>query len=381
MAKYFGLSANRQAHEDAQRVLTEFHATPDADRIKASREMGSDEHAAMQGVVTITQAEATYIDLNVRAYSDMGDAFAEFIPLAIGEVPLYKIRQDFPIRVNMGHLGGGPPMVRFQTKQSGVQVVPFQYFSEEFLVPNLVNVSFNIAKFQEKEQALFRIAYQMKLARQQYILNLMLAQPLGQTIAASVAAYYAGTPFAGKTPYVLDPGVDPLSIAQTNILNNATEGGLTRNVFRSIRSQFILARCVPKTMFIPVSGKPWEAYWNQASIVALTGGQGNQNPTLAIPPSKWEAAANMGFSENGQYMEWFGMNIFVQPVNVLPSNYFIVGSDKPAVMGWDQLSASVSNEDPMSGALREQNKRYEARSIALAQADPQLLNFAVGKFS
>jgi hypothetical protein len=379
---YFGLSTNRQQHEDAVKKLETFNAKPIEERAAASRAMHDDEYASMAGVVTITQAEASYIDLNVRAFTDMGDAFAQFVPLAIGEVPIYKLRQDYPIRVNIGHLGGGPPQVKFQTGQSTVQVTPFQYFSEEFLVPNLVNVSFDIAKFHEKEIALMRVAYQMKLARQKYILNLMTGAALSADPMASIAAYYAqATPFAGHTPYVLDPGVDSASIATTNTINATIEGGLTKNVFRAIRSQHILARSTPEKMFIPISGRPWESYWNQASIVALVNSQGNQNPASAIPPTKWEEAVDMGFTENGQYMEWFGMRIFLQPVNILTAGYFVVATDKPAVIGWDQMSASVSDEDELRGALRSQNRRYEARSIALAQPDPLLLNFSIGKMA
>ena len=384
---YFGLSANQDAVETAQKKLADYKAIPVEDRVKAHKTF-DDEKASFQyggsltgGVVTLTQAEAKYIDLNVRAYSDMGDYFCQFMPLAFGEQPVYKIRQDYPIRVNIGHLGGGPPAVKFQTNQSGVAVTPFQYFSEEFLVPNLVNVSFDLAKFKEKEQALERVAYQMKLARQQYIINTMLGQPLSTPLATALSTYYSSTPFNARTPYVLDPGVDANSIATTNIINATAEGGITKNMFRAISSQAILQKKSVKAIFIPISGKPWESWWNQASIVALASSQGNQNPVNAIPPSRWEDAVNMGFSENGQSINIFGNSFFLQPVNTMPANYFLVSTNDAPVLGWDQFSESVSDEDPLSGGQRGLSKRYEARSIALAEPDPGLLNFMVGRFA
>lgn len=383
MSEFFGLSANRQYVESARTKLDALEAIPAEVRAKQlSLDHAAEENANFQGTVTIAQAEATYIDLNVRAFSGLGEHFCSFIPLQIGEVPIYKYRQDYPVRVNMGHLAGGPPMVKFQTVQSGVQVTPFQYFSEEILVPNLVNVSFNIGKFHEKEQALKRIANDMAIAKQQYIINTMLNQPLLNPIATSLAAYYVSTPYSGRTPYLLDNFVDPGSVESTNILNVTVEGGLTRNVFKGVRSLSILQGRQAKSMFIPVTGKPWEAYWNQASIVsAVTGAAGNSDTRAAIPPAKWAEAADMGFTENGQQMNWFGMSLWVQPINLFPAGYFMVATDQPAVMGWDQMDMSISDEDPLGGKDRQLAKRYEARSIALAQSDPQLRNFQVGKMA
>lgn len=379
------LPANRQRVEDAKASIAKFDSVTVEDRAKEAQLLSTDEYASMAGVVTLTQAEATFIDLNVYAYDDLADGFAEFVPLGIGEIPVYKLRQEYPVRVNMGHLAGGPPSVKYATKQSGVQVVPFQYFSEEILVPNLVNVSFDIAKFHEKEMALARLARDMKLYRQLIIINTMLGQPLTQPLVQSLATYYASTPFTGRNPYVLDPTVQAGSIAQTNIISAITEGGLTSGLFKAIHSQMILQGKTPKNMFIPIAGKPWEAYWNQATVVAYTGTgtvNANQNtdPVHAIPPSKWEEAANMGFSENGQTMNWFGMSIFVQPTNILPVGYFLISTNAPGVLGWNQLDASVSDEDPLTGSMRMMAKRYEARSIALAQPDPLLLNYGVGRF-
>jgi len=381
----FVLAANRQRVEDAKAALKKFDQSSVEDRIKEAKLIQDDEYASMAGVVTLTQAEASFIDLMVYAYDDMADSFAEFVPLSIGEIPVYKVQQEYPIRVNMGHLAGGPPAVKYTTAQTGVQVVPFQYFSEEFLVPNLVNVSFDIAKFHIKEKALARLARDMKLFRQQIIINTMLNQPLTQSLTLSLSTYYASTPFLGRNPYVLDPAVVTGSIATTNIISAITEGGLTANLFKLIHTQLILQGRSPKNMYIPIAGTPWQAYWNQASVIAYTAtGTANPNqntdPIHAIPPSKWEEIVNTGFSENGQYMNWFGMNIFVQPTNILPVGYFLISTNLPAVLGWNQLDAAISDEDPLTGSLRMMSKRYEARSIALAQPDPLVLNYAMGRY-
>lgn len=374
---------NRERFETARQKLAEVMLRPRRERVEA-RKRAIEEQAGRAGVVTINQADATFIDLNVHAFDTMGQAFAEFAPLQFGQAAVYKTRQEYAIGVNMGHLAGGPPSTLFHTNQNGVQVQPFQYFSEEFLVPNLVNASFNLDVFKEREIALARVARDMRLARQQYIINTMLNQPLSQAIATSITAYAAlAAPWANRTVYVLDPGVQTGAYATTNVINDSAEGGLTKNFFRDIANYFHTAPPVDdqalsaRSLFIPIAGTPWTAYWNQASIVAYSGG-GNQDPSKAIPPSKWEEAVGMSFEKNGAYMNWFGMNIFVQPTNILPAGYTLCASNQPAVLGWDQYSAAVSDEEPRFGD-RTMNRRYEARSIALAQPDSMAAAFLVAR--
>lgn len=375
---------NRERFLTARKNLAEVMLRPRRERVAARKKL-FEEQAGRAGVVTINQADATFIDLNVHAFDTLGQAFAEFATLQFGQSAIYKTRQEYAIDVNMGHLAGGPPQVLFHTDQNGVQVQPFTYFSEEFLVPNLVNANFNLQVFKEREIALARVARDMRLARQKYILNTMLNQPLSQDIATSIQNYAALTaPWANRTVYVLDPGVQADAYVTTNVIDDSAEGGLTKNVFRDIRTYCNQAPPVddqaiaPRSLFIPIAGAPWEAYWNQASIVAYNSSYGNADPSKAIPQDKWDQAVGMSFEKNGAYMDWFGTTLFVQPTNILPANYTLLSTSQPAVLGWDMYSASISDEDRQFGDPA-MNRRKEVRTMALAQPAPLAPAFAVVK--
>lgn len=381
---YFAQDGNRERIESTRSKLAEVMLRPRHERL-AARKKVYEEQAGRAGVVTINQADATFIDLNIHAFDTMGQAFAEFATLQFGQAAVYKTREEYAIDVNMGHIAGGPPSVLFHTSQDGVQVQPFAYFSGEFLVPNLVNQQFNLSVFKERDIALARAARDMRLARQKYILNTMLNQPMNQDIATSVTTYFGlAAPWNNRTVYVLDPSVQSGSVVTTNNIDDSTEGGLTKNVFKSIRTYCNKAPITdegatsPRSLFVPIAGAPWEAYWNQASIVGYS--TGNQDPGKAIPANKWDEAVGMSFETNGAYMNWFGTTIFVQPTNILPAGYCLLATNKPAVLGWDQYSASVSREqEQFKDAMF--NRRYEARSMALAQPGPLSANFAVLKIS
>lgn len=385
--------ANRARLVHAREKLAETMLRDPRERIAARKQY--EEQAGQAGVVTINQADATFIDLNVYADDSIGAAFTgAFSQLNFGQAAVYKTRQNYPIAVYIGNLAAGPPSMQFATVQQGVQVQPFQYFSKRFLVPNLVSPAYDLEKFQEKEEALKRVAKDMLLARQQYIINTVLNQPLNQPIATSVVNYYSTVPFNNRTPWVLDPQVQTDSVPTTNIFNLTTEGGLTRNVFKTIRTYCNQAPALaddgemgsyglePRALFVPVSGAPWEAYWNQASIVGYSAvGSSNLDTTKAVPQDKWEQAVGMSFSRNGAYMNWFGTNIFVQPTNILPKGYCLLATDRPAILGWDQMSNSVSKEGDSFDNPVGFNTRFEARSIALAQPDPFVDRAALIKVS
>lgn len=385
---YFAQEGNRERIESARTKLAEVMLRPRHERL-AARKKVYEEQAGRAGVVTINQADATFINLNIHAFDQMGQAFAEFATLQFGQAAVYKTREEYALGVNMGHLAGGPPSTLFHTSQAGVQVQPFAYFSEEFLVPNLVNAQFNLEVFKERDIALARAARDMRLARQQYILNTMLNQPLSQAVATSVSTYFGlAAPWNNRTVYVLDPTVQSGSVVTTNNIDDSTEGGITKNVFKSIRTYCNKApitddggALAPRSLFVPIAGAPWEAYWNQASIVGYSAqGSSNLDTTKAIPANKWDEAVGMSFESNGAYMNWFGTTLFVQPTNILPQGYCLLATNKPAVLGWDQYEASVSREQEQFRDAK-MNRRYEARSMALAQPDPLAANFAVIKIS
>jgi hypothetical protein len=370
-----------QAREELAKVMLK-----GPEKRAADRKSYFEEQAGFAGVVTINQAEATYMDLNVHAFDELTASMVDWSDLKFGQAAIYKTREEYPIAVYVGNLAGGPPAVIFATAQNGAQVQPFQYFSKKFLVPNLVNAQFNLDAFKEKDKALARVARDMKLAKQQYVINTALNQPLSTSVATAITNYAAlAAPWNGRTPYVLDPGVQSGSVVTTNVLNDSSEGGLTKNVFQSIVNYCRLApdnleggALVPRGFFFSKVNTPWVSYWNQASIVGYSAvGSSNLDSTKAIPPSKWEEAVKMAFEDGGAYMNWFGTDIFCQPTNILPAGYGLLTTNKPWVLGWNQMDASVTDERDGDLGDRAFNNRYEARSICLAQPDPCAPNGAV----
>lgn len=365
--------------EAARARLGEILSRPRSERAEKKAELYAEVQAGRAGVVTINQADVTFIDLNVRATDTLGEAFAEWAPVQLGQAPVYKTREDYPTRVNMGHLGSTPPGKFYATKQTGVQIQPFSYFSEETEVPNLVNANFNLNAFGEREEAIASIIRAMRLARQQYVLNTAMNQPMNQSIATSIAAYFVTSPFDNIRPWALDPQVQVGSKPTTNNLDASAEGGITRGVFKKAATYLTLAEKSPRAFFISMVNAPWEAYWDQASIIPYTGAHAG-TVNQAIPPSKWEAAVGTAFTKNGLYLDWFGMQQFVQPTNILPAGYALQATDQPAVLGWDYLDESYSNEETIF-SKRAFNRRYDQRMIGLAQPGPMAPNFSVIKYA
>lgn len=376
---FYGLPTTANRVLSARQALADQAARNYDDRIKAHKQRIRDEQASRAGVVTINQAEVTFIELNIWAFDTLGESFAETAQLQFGQQAVYKNRYHRPIRVNLGNLAGNPPGFNFLTVQSHTDVPTFEYFSEEYEVPNLVNTQYDLEKFQEKEEALKRVAHDLRLYRQKLTLNMMMGAPLTQTLATTFANYYASTPYSGRLPFVADADIPAGAIPQTNILNSIAEGGLTRNVFKQQRTWANQMDRELRSMFVPTAGAPWEAYWNQASIVGYSAtGNSNLDTSKAIPPSQWEDAIRMGFKKNGALMNWFGSTIFVQPVNILPQGYCLISTDQPAVLIWDKLQDAVSDEERIFGN-RNMNRRYERRSLGIAQPDLFLTHFLLQK--
>lgn len=378
---FHGLTKNRAKVNAAREALAKLSAVPYADRIERHRKRTGEEEASRAGVVTINQAEVTFIELNMWAYDNFGESFIESTDLQFGQQAVYKTRLRRPVRVNLGNLAGTPPGFNFATVQNHVDVPTFEYFSEEIMVPNLVNTAYNLEAFKEKEQALLQLAHNMRLFRQKLIINMMLGAALTTPIATSIPAYAASSPFNGRLPYVLDAEIASGSVPTTNVLSNTSEGGLTKGVFKSQRTWANQMDRELVTMYVPVSGAPWEATWDQASIVGYSaGGNSNLDTSKAVTPAKWAEAEALSFKKNGAQMNWFGSSIFVQPVNILPAGYALIGTTEPAVLGWNKLTDAVSDEERIAGT-RNMNRRYEKRSIGLAQPDPFLTHFLVQRFA
>lgn len=85
--------ANGSRFRHAREKLAEVMQRDPRERMKARKEF--EEQAGAAGVVTLNQADATFIDLNVYAFDTMGAAFTgPFTELKFGQAAVYKTRQN-----------------------------------------------------------------------------------------------------------------------------------------------------------------------------------------------------------------------------------------------------------------------------------------------
>jgi hypothetical protein len=385
MEDLYGLGETQSSAVKAFEKLQKFKAQPLAERYARFMRNLADEHAGVleAGTATVQQAEARFYDLNIRAYTDMSDFFVAGRDIQPGETGIFKTRSFNQIGVRQAALSGGPPAMKFASVQSAVAVSTEAFGTSKYVVPAIVNDNFSIAKFQEREAAEERAAYEMKLAIQKYRINSMLRQPLMSDLATSIPAYYGSAPTIGATSYILDPGVQAGSMATTNALNLTSTGLITKAGFKKINTQMILQRRTAVALFVPVDPAVWEARFDEASPVALVNSQGNQNPANAIPPTEWEKRFNSGFNEQGQYIEMFNMRIWVQPVNILPTGYAILSTNEAAVLEYNKLEGSYSDEVSQGNAptMKGYNSRVDYVDKGWLAPDPGLLNFSVIRYA
>lgn len=387
MVDIYGLEEARSAVIDAQDKLKAYKAESVRDRFAKFMRLNEDEHAGRleAGVVTLQQAEARFYDLNVRAYTDMSDYFADSRDIQVGETGFFKTRSFNPIGVRAVSLAGTSPAMKFVSNQAGFPVPTSAFATDKYIVPSIVNDNFDINKFMERESAIERAAYEIKKAKQKYRINAMLRQPLTNELAVSIPAYFAAAPTIGPTAYVLDNGVQVGSMATTNALDLRTNGGspLVKQAWKKIATQMFLQHRTAVALFVPVDPAVWEPRFDEASVVALSGSNGNQNAANAIPPAEWEKRFNAGFSEQGQYIDMFNMKVWVQPVNILPPGYALLSTSDAAVLEYNKLEGNYSDEVPRGNAptMRGYSDRTDYIDCGWLAPDPALLNFTVIRYA
>lgn len=338
------------------------------------------------GIAELQGLEGDYFELNIYRDSPVLD-FVEMRNLPLGSLPFYRTRYSTPIGFYMGSVNAMGSTVYYATNDFGQTVTPFTIQSDEVMIPNLNNI-YDMARLQQRQIALQRLAHDMQIAQVNVCLNTMFgaSDVVSTDPAVALTNYYSGGgAFSGHNVYVLDPGINATGYPTTNVFNLSTEGGLTKHVFQALNDYSIQAGRRIRKIYVPsgsASGYPvWRAMQDEASIVALTTGQGNQNPSNAIPADMWGQFQRDDF-RSVVSVNWFGLDVQIERQNWLPNGYVLVLTDEPSVIMWDRLDLATGEdragtlETPVSGYM---SRRSEAKNIATIRPDFGLRNFIVAK--
>lgn len=380
---FLTLPAN-QAKVDAKREkLAKIDGTPISERA-AARGKYMSETAAAEGdsnFARLSAAENQFIDLAIHK-----DTFLDDVAIMTdvdAEVPLYwKSRYEPVVGMTAGSVFGPGMAHIYQTQDNYATLTPFVVDVEEVRVPALA-LTQDVNKLGQREAGLRRQAEALRLAMEQYLMNVLLGQSLGTDLATSVTNYVSGgAPYTGKTVYIADPGVQSGTYETSNIIDIHLEAGLTPAVFEAIRDQEILSKRLVRTIHLPVVGLPWRKLFRYATIVAnsVTGAAGEQsNKNLeAIPATKWQEIwdSAMGMGESFT-VSLFGRTYKFKTNNALPQGYAICTTDLPGAEVFNIMSESQSLDYAPDPRDNKWVSHYEKRQLAIAQPDPWLRNFFV----
>jgi hypothetical protein len=342
--------------------------------------------SSIAGVAELNTLEGEYFNLAIYRDSPVLD-FVEMRNLPVGTLPFYRTRYSPATGFFAGSINAMGSTYYYATQDAGQTVTPFTIQSDEIMVPNLHPI-YDMEKLQQRAEALKRLAIDMNIA----IVNANLNTVFGATNvvttdpAAAIVSYFGtGGAFGGKNVYVLDPGVQPGSVPAVNVYDLTAENGLTKKVYQQINDWSILMGRTVRKIYVPsasVGGYPvWRAMQDQAAIVALTTGQGNQNPGKAVTADSWAKFQRDDY-RSVVGVDWFGLNVDIERQNWLPAGYCLVLTDQPASIMWDRLHLETGEdrvgtlEVPVTGYM---SRRSEARNIATVRPDFLLRNFMVIK--
>ena len=362
-----------------------------ADKTPEERELAFERRRALSaqgfaGVAELTSLEGDYLELNIYRDSPVLD-FVEMRNLPLGALPFYRTRYNTPIGFYMGSVNAMGSTVYYATNDFGQTVTPFVIQSDEIMIPNL-NAIYDMNKLEQRQIALQRLAHDMQIAQVNSCLNTLFGATdvVATDPAVALQNYYSGGgSFSGHNVYVLDPGINATGYPQTNVFNLSTENGLTKHVFQALNDFSITAGRRIRKIYVPsgsATGYPvWRAMQDEASIVAISSGNGNQNPANAVTPDTWAQFQRDDF-RSVVTVDWFGLNVDIERQNWLPNGYVLILTDQPSVIMWDRLDLSTGDdhagtlEQPVSGYM---SRRSEAKNIATIRPDFGLRNFIVAK--
>jgi len=333
-----------------------------------------------QDFTRVGPLDGQFIDLAIHKDTFLDDA-AITRDIDVDQTPFYKSRYEPVVGVMTGSVYGGPMSSLYVTQDHYATLTPFVVDVQDVKVPRLA-LTQDVEKLGQREAALARQAEALKLAKETYLMNFIMNQPLGTDLAASVVNYVTtGNPYSGRTVYVADPGVQSGTYETTNIIDVHTEAGITPYVIDSLITQAFLQKRQLKTIHMPVQGLAWRKLMRYGTVVSnsLTGNAGEEsNKNLeSIPASKWEALWDANLI-GGFVLDWFGHTIKFKANNALPQGYVVCTTDQPAAEIFNMRALSVSIDMP--GDPRDQffTSHYEKRQMAIAVPDPWLRNFIVG---
>jgi len=375
----------------SRQSLTERVAAVTAEKSPEEKELALERRRALSaqgfaGVAELNALEGDYLELNIYRDSPVLD-FVEMRNLPLGSLPFYRTRYSTPIGFYMGSVNAMGSTVYYATNDFGQTVTPFVIQSDEVMIPNL-NAIYDMAKLEQRQIALQRLARDMQIAQVNACLNTLFGATdvISTDPAVALQNYYSGGgSFSGHNVYVLDPGVNASGFPTTNVFNLSTENGLTKHVFQALNDFSIQAGRRIRKIYVPsgsATGYPvWRAMQDEASIVAITTGQGNMNPANAVTQDMWSQFQRDDF-RSVVTVDWFGLNVEIERQNWLPNGYVLILTDQPSVIMWDRLDLSTGDdhagtlEQPVSGYM---SRRSEAKNIATIRPDFCLRNFIVAK--
>lgn len=345
--------------------------------------------SSFAGEAELRNIEADFGVLNI--YRDIPAIdFAQIRPLPLGEIPLFRVKFKNYVNITMGSLAGGVATGYYANRELGQQVRPFTFSTEKQMVPNLNNL-YDMSKLAERKDALEREDHALKVIQTNIAFNAAFANSKSVNLvsddpAVSITNYAAdGGSFSGKNVYELDPGVIANSVPTVNYYDlSATENGLTKKVFQTIRTHSIQIGRTFSKMYIPTaatSGKSpvWEALQNLATPVALiTGTVGSPDPAAAVPQEMWSEFQKDDFS-GSVVVNWFGQTTTVTKQNWLPAGYLVLfAEEEDVIVMWDRLELESGQgagegifEAPVDAFYCQHSR---AKNVAVARPDLGLRN-------
>lgn len=375
---FITLDANMaKALERRAKLAAALNASVDERAAKRETEFASGD----ADITRVSLSEGRFIDLAIHRDTFLDDA--AIATDTIAEQPLaWKSEYAPTVGVTTGSTFGGGTSTSYATQENHAFLNPIVIDGMSAKVPRMTMTQ-DPAKLRIRDKALLRQAEALRLRQEDLLANVMMGQPLGTSLAATVTNYWtAMNSYAGKTVYVADPGVQAGTYETSNLIDCSAEGGLTPAVFEALMIQEQKTKRTVRTLHIPVAGFPFRKLLRAATIVTTTGLTAGHtgNPSLEGLPAEeflkmWRTDMTAALAE-GLIIEIFGRRYKVKANNALPQGYCIVTTDQPAAEIFTVTDRSVSTdiEDPKEPYWSE---HYEKRTIAIAVPDPWVRNFFV----
>jgi hypothetical protein len=371
------LDANQAKVEAARTEFAEFIS-----KDLNVRAQGRKEIASGDGDFTrISLAEGRFIDLAIHKDTFLDDA-AIMTDVQAATPVAWKSRYAPTAGFTTASVYGGPARHLYATQDQAQFIQTFPVEVPEVMVPRM-SLTQDIEALGIRTAGLLRQAEALKIHQEALLVNVMLQQPLGTDLAASVTAYRNGAnPYLNKTIYIADPGVQNGTYETSNIIDASAYGGLEVATIDALITQGILTKRQVRTIHMPVTGMPWRKLVRQATIVSgsTVTAPASVNPGLqALPAAEWQKMFSMNFDDimnGGLTIQLMGHTFKLKANNALPAGLCIVTTDQPAAEIFNVTDFSVSGdlEDPRQPYFAG---HYEKRQWGIAVPDPWYRNFYI----